>query len=547
MSASSKKKLRNAENLEKLTEKQLAEQKEAKKLKILTTVFVVVLAVMIVAAVYAAITKTFLNSNTILRKTTAVTIGEHKLSSAELSYFFVDAVSQFYNESGPYAAMIGLDISKPLDKQIADEATGRTWADYFVDNAVANAASIYALADEAKQQGYELTEEDNTNITNTMGNASLYAMYGGYSSVDGYLKYMYGNGADRDSFKAYIELNTLASSYHAHYAETLEYDDAALKAESDANETTYNAYSYNTYYMTTSKFLQGGTTDENGTTTYSDEEKAAAVKAAEEAAASLVNLDSIEDLDKAIAALDVNKDVENAASSSCVDYAYSSISTTIRDWVVDTARKAGDSTYIASETTTTDENGTETTTVNGYYVVYFNECNDNTFPLINVRHILVAFEGGTADANGNKTYSDAEKKAAQETAEELYKQWKDGEKTEDSFAELANEKSADGDGTTGGLYEDVYPGQMVTNFNDWCFDDTRKPGDTGIVESPYGYHIMYFVGNSEDTYRNFLIRNALVSKDTTAWYDALVDAMEISKINAKRLPLGMIMSSGTAF
>ena len=57
MSASSKKKLRNAQNAEKMTEKQLAEQKEAKKLKIYTTVFVVVLALMVVAAVWIAVSK----------------------------------------------------------------------------------------------------------------------------------------------------------------------------------------------------------------------------------------------------------------------------------------------------------------------------------------------------------------------------------------------------------------------------------------------------------------------------------------------------------
>ena len=50
MSASSKKKLRNAEQAEKLTEKQLAEQKEAKKLKLYTTLAVVILAALVLFA-----------------------------------------------------------------------------------------------------------------------------------------------------------------------------------------------------------------------------------------------------------------------------------------------------------------------------------------------------------------------------------------------------------------------------------------------------------------------------------------------------------------
>ena len=35
---------------------------------------------------------------------------------------------------------------------------------------------------------------------------------------------------------------------------------------------------------------------------------------------------------------------------------------------------------------------------------------------------------------------------------------------------------------------------MVESFDAWCFDSSRKPGDTGIVKTNYGYHVMYFVG-----------------------------------------------------
>ena len=38
---------------------------------------------------------------------------------------------------------------------------------------------------------------------------------------------------------------------------------------------------------------------------------------------------------------------------------------------------------------------------------------------------------------------------------------------------------------------------MVVAFNDWCFDESRKPGDSGLVRTEFGYHIMYFVGAEE--------------------------------------------------
>ena len=86
-------------------------------------------------------------------------------------------------------------------------------------------------------------------------------------------------------------------------------------------------------------------------------------------------------------------------------------------------------------------------------------------------------------------------------ANELLTEWKNGEHTEDSFAYMAAENSTDsGSATNGGLYEDIYPGQMVDAFDAWCFDASRKPGDTGIVKTEYGYHIMYFVSTGEHAY-----------------------------------------------
>ena len=86
-------------------------------------------------------------------------------------------------------------------------------------------------------------------------------------------------------------------------------------------------------------------------------------------------------------------------------------------------------------------------------------------------------------------------------AQDILDQWKAGEATEESFAALATEYTEDpGSATTGGLYENVVPGQMVTEFNDWCFNAERKPGDTDLVQTSYGIHIMYFVSADETEY-----------------------------------------------
>ena len=89
----------------------------------------------------------------------------------------------------------------------------------------------------------------------------------------------------------------------------------------------------------------------------------------------------------------------------------------------------------------------------------------------------------------------------EQTANDILDQWLAGDATEESFANMANENSSDpGSNTNGGLYENVYPGQMVETFNDWCFADGRQPGDYGIVKTDYGYHIIFFVGAGDEIY-----------------------------------------------
>ena len=104
---------------------------------------------------------------------------------------------------------------------------------------------------------------------------------------------------------------------------------------------------------------------------------------------------------------------------------------------------------------------------------------------VDIRHILVK----VAD-----TATEEDWKACEEKAQAILDEWLAGEKTEDSFAALATEKTEDpGSQATGGLYENVYQGQMVQAFNDWCFDEARVTGDYGLVKTEYGYHVMYFV------------------------------------------------------
>ena len=537
MSASSKKKLRKDADIAKLTERQLNEKKEAQKLRAYTTVFVVVLAVLLVVAITFGVNQTITTSGIREKNTTALTLGQHELSNADLNYYYIDTINNFYSTYGSYATMVGIDVTKPLNEQYINEESGYTWADDFLASAQTNARNTMAVVDAANAAGFTLSAEQQAAVDSAIDTMSTYAMLYGYSDAESYLKAMYGHGASVESFKEYYANSALAEAYYADYAANLAYTDADLRAAEAENYHAYSSFSYNYYYVNASDFLEGGTTAEDGTTTYTDEERTAAVAAAEAAAKALTadTITSVDAFDAAVAELS-----EDATSTAYTDRAY--ISLTIADWLTEEGRKEGDKASLPN--ITTDAEGNET--VNGYYAVYYIGTNDNNFSLANVRHILVTpehnHENGETHAEG-ETYSAEELAGAKAAAEELLAQWQSGEATEESFATLANEKSADGDGTTGGLFENVYPGQMVANFNDWCFDEARQAGDTGIVETEYGYHVMYYVSDSAVTYRDYQIENTLRSNATTEWYSALVEAMPMTEGDTKYLSRDLVLSA----
>ena len=76
-----------------------------------------------------------------------------------------------------------------------------------------------------------------------------------------------------------------------------------------------------------------------------------------------------------------------------------------------------------------------------------------------------------------------------------------------------------GSNTNGGLYENIAKGQMVEEFDSFCFGG-HKPGDTAIVYGSNGnyagYHVMYFVGEG-DLYSNVIAGNALRSEALNTW------------------------------
>ena len=547
MSASSKKKLRKEQNAAALTEKQLAEQKESKKLKVYTLSFVAVLALVIVAAMVVGIVTGVMNSGVMQRNTDAVTIGDTTLTNADLNFFYVDTIqsdyNNWYNSYGDNTQLFvqwlqGLDITKSLGQQVYDTETGETFADYYKDLAIESAKNVYAIYNLAVAAGETLTEAQQSELEATISTMQLYAAYYGYSDTESYLKALYGAGTTIENYSNYLTVKTVATNFAQKFYNGIEVTDSDIDARNIAKYDEFSTFDYSVFFVDMNEFVPCRDEETAEDHVHSAEELATARKTAEEVAKELVASGATDTLllNAAISKSEAYKHNESAAAADRMGYTLSQVSEQQGTWLKAADRQVGDLTMIPKETTSTDAEGNKTTTIDGYYIMLFLGRDDREQNLANVRHILVSFTGGTTDANGNKTYSEEEKKTAKDAIEAIQTEWLANGGTEDAFVALAKEKTTDtGSKENGGLYEDVYPTQMVTNFNDWCFAECRKTGDYGIVETEYGYHLIYFVSHDEITYREMLIEDAIRDEAYTEWYEEQIENVTVTELNVKYL------------
>ena len=541
-----------------LTEKQIAAKKEEKKLKVYTASFWVVIALCVCLVAGMALRNPVIGVTR--NVTNAVVVGDHQLDAVELNYFYIDSINNYLNNYGSYLQYFMEDPSKPIGEQYYDAESKTTWADEFLRMALDSAKSNYAMYDAAVKAGYTLPEDEQKELDSLAADLKAAAKSYGYATAGGYLKAMYGAGASLSSYKAYCKITTLASSYYNAYTADLKasYTDSDLREYEADKKYEYNSYTYDSHYMNVESYKEGGTKDDSGNVTYSAEEIAAAEAALKKDAESLAIAENntAEALNAAIKALEQSKQSATATSDEATKYStctnnddvlYSSINSAVQEWIRDEARKDGDIAALPYTTSSTDADGKTVDTLKGYYVVIYHSSNDNAYALKDVRHILVSYEGGTTNDSGTTTYSDAEKAAAKEKAEAILKEWTEGKATEESFGELAHEKSTDtGSKENGGLYEAVYPGQMVAPFENWCYEEGRKAGDTGIVQTDYGYHVMYFSGDNEVNYRDYMVTNDLLSADIEKWQTALNDAMKVTENNTKHINRDLVLGQSSS-
>ena len=303
-----------------------------------------------------------------VRDTVVATVGDQELTNSALQMYYWQAANEFYNTYGYYLDSTMLDMGKPLDEQIYDEENNLTWQQYFLEGALTSWSRYAALCMEAKESGFEMSEDMIAYLEELPGQLDEMAASYGYESAKDMLEADMSAVCDEAGYLSFVEVNMVAGQYLNSVYETIIPTAEEIEAYYNEHEAELN---------------------EQG---------------------------------------------------------------------------------IAKDGSIT----------------------------VDARHILICPQGGTEDELGNITYSEAEWEACRVKAQELLDQWKEAGGTEELFSLFAMEHTEDpGSMESGGLYTDIYEGEMVAEFEDWCFDESRQYGDTGLVRTTYGYHIMYFVDSRE--------------------------------------------------
>lgn len=126
--------------------------------------------------------------------------------------------------------------------------------------------------------------------------------------------------------------------------------------------------------------------------------------------------------------------------------------------------------------------------------------------------------------NENGTYKTAleAEKAANDLLAKIEEKAVGGVVSKEIFEEFATGKTAD----SSIFYEDVYTGQMVEEFENWLFS-AKKVGELGLVETDYGWHIMYYGGEGEEAVWQYLAHLAATNEEYADWEEGLDHSVNI--------------------
>ena len=429
------------------------------------------------------------------------TVDGQKISIGMYDYYYASIVS-YYEQYASYG-YYSLDTTKDYSKQYTTDDDGNkiSWQKFFETEALKEVEQITTYYSKALEEGVTLTSAQKKTIDKQISTLKDSASQNDVS-LDQYIKANFGTYCSEDTIRLMLEQHYLSANYKGKFkCETKVTDNDVDKYYNDHK----NDYKKIEFYYIASPY---DATDDNS--------KNESIKTAEKIMAKMKDKKSVIALVPEVYSSYIDSQVkssmeqdstltEKKAREEAVKSYESNVVTTVsgsdspfddkmNTWLFSDDTKVGSKKYYIDESA-------------GYIYIVLKTSKasveeDETYT---VRHILVAPESGSnsSSSTSEKTeYTDEQWAAAKKKADSILAKFNKTDKSEYEFAKLAEQYSTDSASTSsgsndsfGGLYESVTLGQMVPDFEKWSIDDSRKYGDTGIVKSDYGYHIMFFIND----------------------------------------------------
>lgn len=483
-----------------------------------SVLMIAVIAVLVISALALFI---FSDSGIMERNTVYVSSENFEVTGTMLPYYENLAYSRTFENYyyTYYYYMYQNDANQALNaaQQLMSQYT---LADFF-DSAITTSKELVALAEEATAKGVKLDAEDLKTIDETLAE---------YSAGS------FGAGVKKKDIRKALELQTLAAKYADQVGKEIEdgLTDADILAYVEQNKADYYSADYYAY-----EFLLKAEDYAEDAVGYTAAEKL--VDSYAEKLAKATDLDSFKKViieyeieksfdyliennkgalatpDKETAEAAKQKIIENtynvvvkgetAAESFTDNASYGAMFRTMAESLVNTCKSAVAEVEqsVGYNDLSEDEmikwiSGNDIKVGDSKIVDGSDEEEyvKNVYVVAEAMHLDVAETKDVAHIliKAAESADEATKAAAKEKADKVLAEFLAGEQTLEAFEKLAETYNED----SGCVYRGTTEGKMVKNFNDWIFDEARKSGDTDVVETEYGYHVMYFIDDGEAPY-----------------------------------------------
>ena len=446
------------------------EEKERRSWKRFKIVSIVILAAVAVSIVFS-IGTSFYNRYTVLNQT-YFQVGDHDITRLEYNYYFNNVYSNYLSMYGSYVSMMGLDTTVDLDEQTYPGNENMTWKDYFDQSAVEQIQQIKAMADEARENGFEYDSSEDmasyeTEIAAQAESASV--------SESEYYTLMYGDYATPSRIETFVEENLLASAYYNHLVEENQPADDEITAYYEENKNSYDTVTYRSFYfeVDTSAGEETGSEETTAaeTTTAAEETTVEETTAAEETTA---------------------EETTTAAEETVAE------ETTVEETTAAAEETAAEETTAAEEETETETASEE--------------------------------ETGMTDEEIAAAMDELKVQA-----DEMAARLEAGEDFEDLCVEYASEDQKENYGgeEDGSLTEEGSYFGAPSVAADWLFDESRQEGDITVLESESlnRYYVVQFISrqNDEET-TNESIGNLLASQVVSEYVTEIAQEYTVTDV-----------------